>query len=109
VTDYINDKIRSSFISDRKNIQKIKSEYNSLCNINIDALFDEKKAFWEEILKEKNYAKALANCNLKKCLTQGLGSKIVNDFETRVLEYINRTPEIKNLIIEKYLSNIPKN
>ena len=52
---------------------------------------------------------ALSNSNLKKSLTRQLANKIIDHYEDRVLEYISRTPEIKELLINKYFSEIPLN
>lgn len=107
-TDFINDKIHSSFIRNRNDLGVIRSEFTNLCTINIDETYSTRKTYLQSLCDNQNYAEALSNSNLKKQLTRQLANKIIDHFEDRALEYINRTPEIKTLLINKYLSHIPQ-
>lgn len=110
IADYLNDKMHSSFIADRKNLEQIQGEFEKLCEIDISAIYCEHRSYLQGLIKKKDYAEALSYCNLKKRLSRALCNiLIVNDYEDRVLEYINKTPEIKEMIINKYLGKIPRN
>lgn len=107
-TDFINDKIHSSFISNRTDLEVIKTEFANICGIDIDQAYSTRKNYLQSLYDGQNYAEALSHCNLKKQLTRQLANKIIDRFEDRALEYINRTPEIKILLINKYLSHVPQ-
>ena len=72
------------------------------------SIFITRKAYLQSLYDNQNYIEALSNCNLKKQLTRRLANKVIDRFEDRALEYISRTPEIKSLLINKYLSHIPQ-
>ncbi len=107
-TDLINDKIHSSFIKNRTDLEIVKTEFNGICDISIDEIYSARKTYLQSLCDDQNYVEALSNCNLKKQLTRQLANKIIDHFEDRVLEYINRTPEIKTLLIDKYLFHVPQ-
>ena len=107
-TDFINDKIHSSFVSNRTDLETIKTEFSNICGINIDETYSTRKAYLQSLYDNQNYIEALSNCNLKKQLTRRLANKVIDRFEDRALEYISRTPEIKSMLINKYLSHIPQ-
>lgn len=108
-TDFINDKMHSAFISSRNDLNKIKTEFDKICGINIEKIYSERKEYLQSLYNTQNYSEALSNCNLKKQLTRYLANKVIDNFEDRALEYINRTVTVKELLIRKYLSHIPQN
>lgn len=107
-TDFINDRIHSSFISNRNDLTAIKTEFANICEINVDKIYSTRKTYLQSLYDNQNYTEAVSHSNLKKQLTRQLANKIIDRFEDRALEYINRTPEIKTLLINKYLSHIPQ-
>ena len=108
VTDFINDKLQSTAITERKDLLSIKTEFSDFASIDIDSLYNKRKAFLESLYDNKDYENALSNCNLKNQLTCQLANKVINHFVDRALEMINQTPEIQELLIRKYLSHIPQ-
>lgn len=109
VTDFINDKFNSSYIRERKDITKIKDEFDNFYkNIDTEEIYKERLSFLASLISKRDYKEALSNCNLKKALTKGLCNRmVINDYEEKALEYINRNQEIKNMLIAEYFKDIP--
>ena len=108
VVDYINDRIHSSIISNRKHLSEIKTELADLMELNVEGKYIERREYLNSLVKSKDYTEALSNCNLKKKLTHELCNRIiVNNYEDRVLELINRTPKMATFLRNKYLPQVP--
>lgn len=75
-TDFINDKLHSSFVSNRTDLETIKAEFSNICGINIDETYSTRKAYLQSLYDNQNYIEALSNCNLKKQLTRQLQIKL---------------------------------
>lgn len=108
VTDYINELFHNSFIEERKDLTGIITEFTAFCGLDVQKIFDEHIAFLTSLCDERDYDKALSNCNLKKALTKGLANRIIVDnYEDRCLELINKNKELQRILISKYFSHIP--
>ena len=107
VTDIINDFLHNTIICNRTDLSKIRKEYDALKSIDIDKIAKEKEQEIDDYIKNKDFTKAMKNNNLKKILTKELCNKIiVNDFENRALDLINKSEELKLLIRNKYFPEL---
>lgn len=95
-------------ISNRKELEKIKIEFAELIKIDVDEIYNDRYRFLQDLILKGDYSEALSNCNLKKKLSCELANDIIVDnYEDRILELINRTPELAVLIRDKYLQCVP--
>ncbi len=108
-THRINNALKSSLIEKPKTKDELKKQFsNSIKSINIDELIEERIRLFQKIINEKDFDMGIKYYN-NKGISGLIGGRISQDYKNRIFRLLEKQPELRKKLREKYFSKVPCN
>ncbi len=108
-THRINNALKSSLIEKPKTKDELNNQFsNSIKSINIDELIEERICLFQKIINEKDFDMGIKYYN-NKGISGLIGGRISQDYKNRIFRLLEKQPELRKKLREKYFSKVPCN
>lgn len=99
--------LESKKIDKCKDVPEIKSNLQTILEIDVDKLHTDIISDLDSIIKARDYEKLLNACNLKGEISRGLADKYLDkDYINKAIEHIVTDSELQEKLINKYFKNL---
>ncbi|MCP3923367.1 MAG: AAA family ATPase [Desulfobacterales bacterium] len=106
-TQKINNTIKNNLLKKSRTVDGLKQEFNeTIKKLDIEKLINERKLLLEKILNDKDYDLGIRHYN-SKGLVKLIGNLIVDNFDNRILKYLETDSGLLFELREKYFKIVP--
>jgi ABC-type cobalamin/Fe3+-siderophores transport system ATPase subunit len=105
VKNYLNAILKQNFLQEKKNFEKLKTEFASITAEDLDIIFNDRMELITDIINRKDYSNGLKICNFKGALTKSIANVIVNKYDEKIIALLKTNEDLQQKLREKYFNN----